>query len=159
MGFIQSNNAKINNAFSRIKREKDMVIEAGMRDLLEDAMLYALGEHDTNHWFHRSTENSYGWCIVHNGKGVAFKVNEGRHGGGNAYEQLMAASREVSQTGWVGILLASFRVGDDAPRGNTVVGPRMFYFNVDYEMTVLSNTADNVQRQFQRFFKPLASLA
>ena len=150
MGHERKNNTAIKRGFKRIASNKDLVIENGMRDLLENAMLYALGEHDATHWFHKSTENSYGWCILHDGHGVAYKVNEGRHGGGNAYEQLMAASREVSQTGWVGILLASFRAGDDRPN------PRMFYFNVDYEMTVLANTADNAEQQFKRFFKPLA---
>lgn len=146
---VSRNNAVIGKAFSRLSRNKDSVIERGMKDLLEDAMLFALGEHDATHWFHKSTENSYGWCLLHDGKGVAHKVNEGRHGGGNAFEQMMEASRDVPQTGWVGIILASFRAGDDKP------APRMFYFSIDYEMTILSNTADNVKRQFDRFFKPL----
>lgn len=149
MSHIQKNNAAIKRGFKRLSENKDLVIENGLKDLLENAMLFAIGEHDAHHWFHKSTENSYGWCIVHNGNGVALKVNEGRHGGGNAQEQLMAASRTVSQSGWVGILLASFRVGDDRPN------PRMFYFNVDYEMLVLANTYDNAESQFHRFFKPL----
>lgn len=146
----QRNNSVIQKGFARVLANKDLAIEQGMRDLLENAMLYALGEHDATHWYHKSTENSYGWCILHDGHGVAHKVNEGRHGGGNAYEQLMAASREVPQTGWVGIILASFRAGDDRPN------PRMFYFSVDYEMEILLRTASHVQSDFKRFFKPIA---
>lgn len=149
MGREQKNINVVKKALSRLSASKDRIIEAGMKDLMEDAMLYALGEHDATHWFHTTTENSYGWCLLHDGNGVAYKVNEGRHGGGNAYEQLMSASRDVPQTGWVGILLASFRVGDDKP------APRMFYFSLDFEMTVLAETADNIEEQFHRFFKPL----
>lgn len=145
------NDSVLKKGFARLLSSKDRSAEEGLKDLLENAMLYALGEHDLHHWFHKSTENSYGWCLLHDGHSVASKVNEGRHGGGNAYEQLMAASREVPQTGWVGILLASFRAGDDRPN------PRMFYFSVDYEMEILNRTTGHIEADFNRFFKPLAT--
>lgn len=144
------NDTVIQRGFNRLLSNKDRALGEGMKDLMENAMLYALGEHDATHWFHKSTENSYGWCAVHNGQVVATKVNEGRHGGGNALVQLMSASKEVPQSGWVGIVLASFRVGDDRP------SPRMFYFSVDYEMEILARTASHSQSEFSRFFKPIA---
>ena len=149
MGYESRNNSAIKKGFSRLSSDKDKIVEAGMKDMMEQAMLFALGVHDANHWFHKSSENSYGWCVVHDGQGIAFKVNEGRHGSGNAYEQLMVASREVPQTGWVGILLASFRGVDDRPK------PRIIYYDVDYEMTVLSETRIETEEQFNQFFKPL----
>lgn len=147
--YVRKNDLVIKNAFSRLLKNKDIILENGLKELLDDAMLFALGEHDQDHWFHKSTENSYGWVVLHDGKGVAHKVNEGRHGGGNAYEQLMAASREVPQTGWVGILLASLRAGDENPR------PRMFLFNIDYEYELLERTREMTKEQFNRFFKPI----
>lgn len=146
----EANNMRIVERGLKILTEhKDRIIEAGMRDLMENAMLYAIGEHDNNHWFHKSTGDSYGWALIHNGSAVAHKVNEGVHGDGYAYEQLMEASREVPQTGWVGILLASFRAGNDRPT------PRMFLFDVEYERVILNSTKIHIEDHFDEFFKPI----
>ena len=144
MGYARRNESVIRRAFSRLSRSKDAVIEAGMKDLLENAMLFAIGEHDNRHWLHKSTANSYGWCILHNGVGVAHKVNEGRHGDGNAFSDMMAVSREVSQVGWVGILLASMH------------GDRPMYFAVTYEEVLLLETGKHMAETFARHFKPIA---
>ena len=146
-GYLSRNNSVINGAFKRLVASKDRVIEAGMKDLLEAAMLGALSLHDTTHWLHKSTENSYGCCLRHDGRAVAVKVNEGRHGGGRAREQLMAVSREVSQKGWVGILLASME------------GDRPMYFSIDYEDWILLLTADDVRDNFKLFFNILSGPA
>lgn len=138
MGYVSRNNAVIKKAFSRLGRNKDRVIEAGMKDLLENAMLYAIGAHDNDHWFHKSTADTYGWILLHNGEGVAHNVNEGRHGEGNAYGELMAVSRTVKQTGWVGVLLA-------------YMGEPM-YFVVEYEESILEQTADITKENFGLFF-------
>ena len=137
----------ISGAFSRLRGSKDRVIEAGMKDLLEAAMLGALSLHDTTHWLHKSTENSYGWCLLHDGHAVAMKVNEGMHGRGRAEEQLMAVSREVSQQGWVGILLASME------------GDRPMYFSIDYEDWILLVSADDIRDNFLLFFNILSGPA
>lgn len=147
--YTRRNETAIRRGFRRLSYNKDMAIEAGMKEMMDNAMLFALGEHDENHWFHKSTENSYGWAVIHDGVGVANKVNEGRHGGGDALEQLMEASREAPQKGWIGILLASFRVGNDKPT------PRMFLFELDYEMSLLYETRDMTREQFNRYFKPI----
>lgn len=142
MGYESRNNAVINRAFTRLKANKDRVIEAGMKDLLENAMLYAIGAHDHDHWFHKSTADTYGWILLHDGKGVAHNVNEGRHGEGNAYGDLMAVSRLVSQKGWVGVLLA-------------YMGEPM-YFVVEYEEEILAQTANITRENFNLFFNVLS---
>lgn len=145
MGKYESRNASvIKKGFSRLSRSKDNVIEAGMKDLLENAMLAALSFHDASHWIHKSTENSYGWCLLHDGRAVASKTNEGRHGTGNAYQQLMAASRVVSQNGWVGILLAS------------LAGEVPMYFAVNYEEWILLLTAQDIRENWRLFFNPIS---
>jgi hypothetical protein len=138
------NNVVVRRGFKRLSTSKDRVIEAGMKDLMENAMLAALSFHDATHWLHKSTENSYGWCVLHDGRSVAVKTNEGRHGGGNAYQQLMAASRLVSQTGWVGILLASLE------------GDRPMYFAVNYEEWILLLTAQDIQQNWRLFFNVIS---
>lgn len=142
-GYERKNDSVIRRAFARLSREKDASIESGMKDLLENAMLFAIGEHDNRHWFHKATANSYGWALLHDGKAVAHKVNEGRHGDGNAYGNLMEVSRVVSQVGWVGILVASME------------GEKPMFFAVDYEIGLLQETAIHSREDFNRFFKPL----
>lgn len=144
MASNERNNQKvIRSAFRRLAGSKDSAIESGMKDLLENAMLFAIGEHDNRHWFHKATANSYGWVLLHDGRAVAHKVNEGRHGDGNAYGNLMEVSREVSQAGWVGILVASME------------GENPMFFAVDYEIGLLQETAIHSREDFNRFFKPL----
>ena len=136
--YVSRNESVINKAFSRLSKNKDKVIEKGMKDLLENAMLYAIGAHDHNHWFHKSTADTYGWMLLHDGVGVAHNVNEGRHGEGAAYAGLMAVSREVPQTGWVGVLLA-------------YMGEPM-YFVVEYEDEILTETRNVTKENFGLFF-------
>lgn len=138
MGYESRNDAVINRAFKRLKSNKDRVIEAGMKDLLDNAMLYAIGAHDHDHWFHKSTADTYGWILLHDGRDVAHNVNEGRHGEGNALGDLMAVSRLVSQKGWVGVLLA-------------YMGEPM-YFVVEYEENILAQTANVTKENFKLFF-------
>ena len=138
MGHLSRNNSVIEKGFSRLLSNKDRVIEEGMKALLENAMLYAIGAHDHNHWFHKSTADTYGWILLHDGKGIAHNVNEGRHGEGNALGDLLAVSREVSQKGWVGVLLA-------------YMGEPM-YFVVEYEESILEQTADITRENFGLFF-------
>ena len=149
-GYYRRNESVIKKAFKRLNNDEVSIIRDGMTSLMDNAMLNALGIHDGTHWFHRSTGDSYGWVVLHDGESVAHKVNEGRHGDGRAYEQLIAASRLVSRTGWVGILLASMRAGDDDPT------PRMFFFNLDYELSVLDEVIEDVKRNFLQYFKPIA---
>ena len=149
-GYEKQNESIIRKALERLSRDKNKIVEDGMKELMDNAMMYVLGEHDAKHWFHKATGNSYGWALMHNGEGVAYKVNEGLHGEGNAFEDLMAASREVPTNGWTGILLASLRVGEDKPN------PRMYYFNVDYEIGLLAQTVDFTEESFSSVFKQIA---
>jgi hypothetical protein len=144
MGHESRNNAVIKSGFSRLTDAKNRVIESGMKDMMENAMLAALSFHDASHWLHKSTENSYGWCVLHNGRSVAMRVNEGRHGTGNAEQQLMAASRNVSDTGWVGILLASLE------------GDRPMYFAVNYEEFILTLTEQDIRDNWRLYFNVIS---
>ena len=142
-GYERRNRTVIKRAFNRLVGNKDLVMQKGLSQLLDDAMLYALGEHDNRHWLHKSTGDSYGWLVLHDGQHVAHKVNEGRHGQGNAYASLMAVAGQVSPSGWVGILLASME------------GETPMYFAVDYEMDILHETVDVTKDNFYQYFKPI----
>ncbi|MBR5414179.1 MAG: hypothetical protein IK114_14305 [Fibrobacter sp.] len=147
MSYQGDNDRKIKAGFKRLAQSKDSIIEKGMIELMEKAILIALATHDQDHWFHRSTADSYGWLVLHNGAHIAHKVNEGQHGEGHAYGDLMKAAREAPNEGWVGILLASMYVGVGGSR------PRSFIFNLDYEISVLNSTREDLEREFNKYFK------
>ena len=143
-GYQQRNNTVIQKAFDRFTVSSQKVIERGMIDLLENAMLFAIGEHDFKHWLHKSTANSYGWALLHDGVVIANKVNDGRHGDGSALSDLMLVSKQVPQIGWVGILLASLH------------GDRPMFFAVTYEISLLGRTVIHTLDNFNRYFRPIA---
>ena len=149
MSYLRENNRKIDKAFQRLVLQKDEIIKAGMLRLMDDAMAYAISIHDSTHWGHRSTGDSYGWALVHNGGIVALKVNTGHHGEGEAERQLRQAVGSVRSTGWVGILLASLRVEND--RQSSIL------FQIDYEIGVLNFTQDEIKDYFTNYFKPIGA--
>ena len=67
-GYKIRNDLVIGSAFRRCVKSKDRVIEEGMKSLMENVMLAALSFHDDTHWIHKATENSYGWCVLHDGR-------------------------------------------------------------------------------------------
>lgn len=148
MGYAQRNETTILKAFKRLERNRDKVIEEGMPRLLNDAMAYAISIHDHEHFGHRTHDNSYGWALVHDRKLVRLQVNGGRHGHGEAEEQLKEVCGRITRQGWVGVILASMSVA---------FGRRKpIYFEVDYEMGVLDFTKDEIQAHFAEYFKPIA---
>ena len=142
------NRSVIRKAFGRLPKSKDAMIEAGLSNLLREAMTYAVTNHDHHHFAHRILADSYGWAVVHNGIIRNLQVNGGRHGRGTAEEQLRRVARNVSTEGWVGILLSSM-VAEYGRR-------KPIYFEVDYEMDILHATIEEVSNDFSRYFRPIA---
>lgn len=149
MSLKSDNERKIKAGFQRLGLLKDIAIEDGMKRLMDSAMMLALATHDHDHWFHKSTDNSYGWLVLHDGAHVAHRTNTGRHGEGSAYTELMRASESAPKTGWVGILLADMGEVHDNKKG------KYYLFHLDYEINVLNITSEHVERVFTRYFKPL----
>ena len=151
MGYQQKNNRTIDRAFSRMLTETDTAIESKMVELLKSAVLYALDAHDETHDMHINMGDSYGWLLLHDGKPVKYEVTTGgdleMEARSNAYTELMAVSREVSQIGWVGIILAGMH--KDVPP----------YFEVDYEIGILHQTFDHTSDKAMKYVKRLASKA
>lgn len=149
MSYKSDNDRKIKAGFKRFGLLKDIIIENGMRRLMNDAMLATLANHDHDHWFHKSTDNSYGWLVLHNGAHVDHRTNTGRHGEGDAYAELMRASESAPKNGWVGILLAD--MGEVRDHGKQ----KLYIFHLEYEIDLLNITRADVENQFHTYFKPL----
>jgi len=148
MNYAQRNERTIRRAFAKLKRRSDPVIEDGMRRLLREAMEYAITNHDHSHFAHRIHDNSYGWALLKDGNIVDIQVNGARHGHADAEDQLRKVAGGISRKGWVGILLASMylQFGSRKP----------VYFEVDYEYGILEATKDEIQGNFNGYFKPVS---
>lgn len=149
MSDARRNDSIVKKALQRLSHDKDVIIENGMKRLLNDAMEYAISIHDHEHFGHRSTDNSYGWCLLHDGEIKQIFVNTGRHGEGEAALQLREAASRINKSGWVGIVLASMTVANQKGRP--------IYFQVDYEMGVLEMTMDEIKDYFNVYFKPISA--
>lgn len=148
MGYESSNRRVIKKAFEKLKNNKDAIIEDGMSRLLNDAVAYAISIHDIEHFGHRTTGNTYGWALLLDGVIKRIWTNAGRHGQGDAEEQLREVSRMAKQSGWVGIILSSMYLS---------FGRRKpIYFEVDYELGVIYMTQDEIKDHFTEYFKPIA---
>lgn len=142
--YQRQNSRTITRAFRRLATSKDVVIEKGMRELLQKAVIYALQSHDSDHVLHTLMGDSYGWLLMHDGKHVAHEVTTGRMDKeGYAEVTLMAVSKEVKQEGWVGVVMAGMR------------SDSVTLFEVDYEESILRETADHVLQSFGKYFKPI----
>ena len=67
----------------------------------------------------------------------------------SAYTELMRAAESAPKTGWVGILLADMGEVHDNKKG------KYYFFHLDYEISVLELTRQDVEEQFNTYFKPL----
>ena len=140
--YLKKNDAVIEKRFNSLLVKSDKTIEVGLRKLLQAAVDFALESHDSVHQLHLKYGDTYGWMIVHNGSIVDIAVIEGekmRHG--DTARQLEAMATSVSNSGWVGVLMA----GMNHPN----------YYAVDYENDILNSTIRMTPVFFKKYFKPL----
>ena len=135
------NKETINNAFARLVKTKNEVIEAGMYDVLENAVHVALAAHNEAHQKHIEIGDTYGWMLVHNHKIVEISVVATDDNRGNATKQLRAKLRELPKTGWIGVVMAGMQPAS--------------YFSVAYELGTLEHARTATLLNFKQFFKPL----
>lgn len=137
----RKNNSTIQDAFARLIKTKDEVIEAGMYDVLENAVHVALAAHNDAHQSHIQIGDTYGWMLVHNHRIVEISVVATDDNRGNATKQLRAKLRELPKTGWIGVVMAGMQPAS--------------YFSVRYELGTLEHARTVTLLNFFQFFKPI----
>ena len=135
------NKQTIENAFARLVKVQDEVIEAGMYDVLENAVHVALAAHNEGHQKHIEIGDTYGWMLVHNHKIVEIAVVATDDNRGDATKQLRAKLRELPKTGWIGVVMAGMKPAS--------------YFSVAYELGTLEHARNVTLINFFQFFKPI----
>ena len=137
----RKNNATIQDAFARLIKTKDEVIEAGMYDVLENAVHVALAAHNETHQSHIQIGDTYGWMLVHNHRIVEISVVATDDNKGNASKQLREKLRELPKTGWIGVVMAGMQPAS--------------YFSIAYELGTLEHAKNITLLNFYNFFKPI----
>lgn len=105
----KQNNAIIKKAFERLAIRKDKIVCEALKDIMREALDYALELHELEHLgLHLVMGDDYAWAVVHDGKVEAFDVYTTEDNSGTAWTMLFnyVQTNEVPDTGWVGILMA-----------------------------------------------------
>lgn len=135
------NKDTIKNAFDRLMKNKNEIVEAGMYDVLQNAVNVALAAHNNEHQSHILIGDTYGWMLVHNHKIVEISVEATEENLGNATKQLRAKLKELPKTGWIGVVMAGMQPAS--------------YFSVAYEVGTLEHARNVTLLNFFQFFKPV----
>lgn len=137
----RANISTINNAFARLIKTKDKVIELGMYNLLENAVHVALEAHNAEHQLHLEIGDTYGWMLVHNHKVIEIVAVATDDNRGDVTKQLMSKLRDLPNTGWAGVVMAGLNPAS--------------YFSVRYELGTLEHARTITLLNFFQFFKPI----
>lgn len=132
------NASVIRNAFARIQRKAKEGSENCLRDMMDEAMRYALDIHDDRHQRHLEIGDAYGWIITHNGRTVDYEVTAGIKASRVSALRMLRNEAKKTKTGWCGILLATLK-------------PVTFY-SFAYEEFVMSSTTSFSKRRFKELF-------
>lgn len=135
------NKETIKNAFALLVKRKNEIVEAGMYDVLENAVHVALAAHNEGHQKHIEIGDTYGWMLVHDHKIVEISVVATDDNRGNATKQLRAKLRELPKKGWIGVVMAGMQPAS--------------YFSISYELGTLEHARTATLLNFKQFFKPL----
>lgn len=137
----QAQNSKtIEKAFKRFMDAEKETITSGMYGLLEDAVKVALDLHDEEHHKHLEIGDTYGWLLMHNGSVIEAVVVSLPENEGEALDKLQEEAAFVTETGWVGIVMA---------------GMKPNYFSVRFEEEVLDETIQITKDNFFDYFKAI----
>lgn len=134
------NSKTIENAFRRLVNSEEEIIMSGMYGLLEDAVKVALDLHDEEHHKHLEIGDTYGWLLMHNGSVKEAVVVSLPQNEGEALDKLREEAAFVTETGWVGIVMAGMKPG---------------YFSIRFEREVLAETIEITKDNFFDYFKAI----
>ena len=143
----RKNDYAIKRGFRWLVSVEQKITERGMLAMLADSLAMAIEIHDNVHFGHRVTENSFAWGLVKDGVLVAYDVNEGHHGHGDAAEQLKSLASTMPPGKWVGIVLADMTAERSDRKNKTIA------FDERYEDWVLLITEEEAKSNYPHYFK------
>lgn len=142
---IARNNTVISNAFASLTARKDQIIQEGFIRMMEAGLEYLLEAHDApiagkNIFHHNEMEKeTLGWMIFRDGVEVASGTQDRGPLEGSVRDILLNLEGRPD-TGWVGYLMSEMDFN---------------WYRVDYEISFLQYSADNIKGNFSTFFRPI----
>lgn len=134
----KANDKVIRKAFARLATQKEETVRNGMVDLLEDAVKFALENHDESHQSHIKIGDTYGWMLVHNHRVEKISVVSTADNQGKATKMLRSKLISMPAKGWIGVVMAGMEPAN--------------YFMISYEKDIINNTIQMTKQMFTSYF-------
>ena len=133
------NEKTIMKAFSGLQHNKHNHLVAGLKSLLQDAVMFIYEQHRMDgHMNHLEYGDTYGWALYYNGQLVEKKINTGsRVSDFSVSDEL--ESRIAESKGYVGIVMAG-------------MDPAVFFWE-KHEIPYMEETAAMIAAEYLRFFQ------
>ena len=133
------NESTIMKAFTGFQNNERQFMIAGMRGLLEDAVMYIYEQHRVDgHENHLEYGDTYGWALYDRGQLIDMRINIGPE---VSEFSVTDELREKIQNydGFVGVIMAG-------------MDPSAFFWQ-KWEKPYMENAMDMIQAEYTRFFK------
>lgn len=140
---MQSRNKEvIEKAFLRMQTLKHRKMISLMRNLLPEAVRFALDFHELGpdpHFGHLEMGDDYGWMLIYNGVEVDREIYTADNKVGDVNQQLTNLIPKLKRTGYVGVVMAGMQEPAE-------------FFSVEFEEVVLEETIKVTKQNFSEYF-------
>jgi hypothetical protein len=136
---VRRNEKTITKAFNGLRHNKHNHLVAGLRSLLQDAVMFIYEQHRIDgHMNHLSYGDTYGWALYYNGQMIDKKINNGPYVSDFSVSDELA-SRIAESKGYVGLVMAGMNPG--------------ILFWEKHEIPYMEMTMDMIVAEYLRFFQ------
>ncbi len=136
---VKRNDKTIMKAFNGLQHNKHNHLIAGMKGLLQDAVMFIYEQHRVDgHMNHLEYGDTYGWALYYNGQMIDKKINSGPEVSDFSVSDELD-SRIAASKGYVGVIMAG-------------MNPEVV-FKDEFEIPYMELTADMIAAEYLRFFQ------
>lgn len=136
---VKRNDKTIMKAFNGLQHNKHNHLIAGMKGLLQDAVMFIYEQHRVDgHMNHLEYGDTYGWALYYNGQMIDKKINSGPEVSDFSVSDELD-SRIAASKGYVGVIMAG-------------MNPAAFFWE-KHEIPYMELTADMIAAEYLRFFQ------
>lgn len=136
---VRRNDKTIMKAFNGLLHNKHNHLIAGMKGLLQDAVMFIYEQHRVDgHMNHLESGDTYGWALYYNGQMIDKKINSGPEVSDFSVSDELD-SRIAASKGYVGVIMAG-------------MNPEVVFWE-KHEIPYMELTADMIAAEYFRFFQ------
>ena len=136
---VKRNEKTIMKAFTGLQHNKHNHLVAGMKGLLQDAVMFIYEQHMMDgHPNHLEYGDTYGWALYYDGELLAKVVNKGPDASDFSVSRELEAEISASK-GYVGIVMAG-------------MNPEVLFWQ-KYEIPYMELSMDMIAAEYPKFFR------